>query len=342
VIWQRWRQGARPEQQQQEPRPFEDVLEDAPIMALLIDGRTRVAAANAAARTYFEIDPLELPAGLVEVTREGRLVEILRAGRAENEVRLVHHGSVVASRLAPGPRSGETLMFLLDVTEARRLATVRQEFVANLTHELKTPITSLRLAVESLAGELPPADRTRFVERALRETDQLDGILDNLRQLAEVESGVVPLSRSRLNVRRVIEETLERLRYERPVNMDVPPGLEIEADETKTAQVLANLLDNAARFSPAGSPVDVKAITERGELVISVRDRGAGLSPEHWDRVFERFYKVDPAHSREAGGSGLGLSIARHLVLAQRGRIWTQAAEDGGQVFSFALPLNNA
>ena len=231
-------------------------------------------------------------------------------------------------------------MFLLDVTDVKRLTTVRQEFVANLTHELKTPLTSLRLAVESLALNVDDGERKRFSERALRETDHLAAILDNLRQLAEIESGNVALQRTRFGLRTLVQQTVERMLYDRPVNLDVAAELTVVADETRTAQMLTNLLDNAAKFSPAGSAVDVSAVQTSDDVVVQVRDRGPGLSPEHWDRVFERFYKVDPARSREAGGSGLGLSITRHLVLAQGGRIWTEAAHDGGQVFAFSLPVN--
>jgi two-component system, OmpR family, phosphate regulon sensor histidine kinase PhoR len=341
VIWDRWRRAAKPGADLPPLRPFEDVVEEAPVIALLVDGRMQVLAANAAARAFFSIEADRLPAGLVEVTREGRLVELLRAGQAENEARLVHRGRVVSSRLVPGPRSGETLMFLLDVTELRRLATVRQEFVANLAHELKTPLTALRLAVEGLAGDLPEEARKRLAERAVRETVHLDAILDNLRRLAEIESGAVTLNRSEVDVRRLVEEALDRLQFQRAIDLDIPDDLAVEADPTALAQVLSNLLDNAAKFSPAGAAVEISAENSGSEIVIKVRDHGPGLSPEHWERVFERFYKVDPARSRETGGSGLGLSITRHLVLAQGGRIWTEAAADGGQVFAIALPVNN-
>jgi signal transduction histidine kinase len=161
-----------------------------------------------------------------------------------------------------------------------------------------------------------------------------------LRQLADIESGRTAISRTRFGLRQLVEQALDRLGYDRPVTLDIPEELDVEADREKTAQVLTNVLDNAARFSPPGSAVDVSAAVTGSEVVVKVRDRGPGLSPEHWERVFERFYKVDPARSREAGGSGLGLAISRHLVLAQGGRIWTEASPDGGQVFAFTLPLN--
>jgi signal transduction histidine kinase len=124
----------------------------------------------------------------------------------------------------------------------------------------------------------------------------------------------------------------------------------VTADRTRLAQALDNLLDNAAKYSPPGSPVEVDAQLEAGELRLTVRDHGPGISPEHWPRVFERFYKVDPARSRDGddargdgtratSGSGLGLAITKHLVRAQGGRVWTEAARDGGQVFGIAIPM---
>ncbi len=131
--------------------------------------------------------------------------------------------------------------------------------------------------------------------------------------------------------------------------MRIADGLHVTADRTRLAQALGNLLDNAAKYSPPGSPVEVEAGLDAGELRLTVRDHGPGISPEHWPRVFERFYKVDPARSREENdardgarattGSGLGLAITKHLVRAQGGRVWTEAAREGGQVFGVAIPL---
>ena len=341
MIWDRWRrrlweEGIRPPDP---PRPFEDVLEEAPVIALLIDRDRRVIAANQAARRFFRLEPERLPLGLLEATREGRLAEALRAGRPEVELRLTHCQRSVQVKLVPGPAPGDTLLFLTDVTELRRLETVRQEFVANLSHELRTPLTSLRLTAESLLDDLPEPDRKRFAARALKETDHLAGIVANLRQLAEIEAGHLTVARTRFEVKELIEEAAARLRLDRPLELDIPERLEAVADRSKLAQALDNLLDNAAKFSPPGSPIEVRAGVEAGELRITVRDHGPGISPEHWPRVFERFYKVDPARSRGDTGSGLGLSITKHLVLAQGGRVWTEAARDGGQIFGLAVPV---
>lgn len=307
-------------------------------MTLLLDRDRRVIAANRTARDYFEIDMKRLPASLVEVTLEGKLVDVLRAGRAEGETQLVHRRRNVRTKLVPGPNPGETLMFLLDVTDLRQLERIRQEFVANLVHELKTPITSLRLTAEALEGDPPPADRKRFAGRLVREADLLSKIIDNLRQLAEIESNGLSTEISTFELDELLREVVRRMSSKRKVTIDVPAALIVSTDRTKLAQALGNLIDNAAKFSPPATAIEVAAGAFDGEVRISVRDHGPGISPEHWGRVFERFYKVDRARPREAGGFGLGLAISKHLVQVLGGRIWTEAALDGGQVFTIALP----
>jgi two-component system phosphate regulon sensor histidine kinase PhoR len=320
---------------------FAEVLEDAPVMALLIAAERGVIDANGAAREFFEIDRARLPDSLVEVTLEGRLVELLAEGEPHAETYLVHHRRVVRGTLVPGPRPGQTIMFLTDMTELRRLATVREEFVANLVHELKTPLTSLRLAAESLIGDPAASDRKRFAERAVKEADLVTKIIDNLRQLGEIEARSMSIDLTEFDLAELVAESVTRLKIDRPVNTEIPPDLAITSDRPKLVQALGNLLDNAAKFSPPGTAIDVRAEIAGDEVRLSVRDHGPGISPEHWSRVFERFYKVDRARPREAGGFGLGLAITKHLVQVLRGRIWTETAREGGQVFTIALPRNS-
>ena len=338
LIWDRRRAG---DLIQPEPLPqdsFGEVLENAPIVALLLDIDGRVLRGNKAARDFFGVDESRLPASLVEVTLESRLFEILTSGETSAEANLVHHRRTVQAYLVPGPSAGRTILFLVDITEVRRLATVRQEFVANLVHELKTPITSLRLTAESLLGDPMPKDRRRFAERLVREADLISKIIDNLRQLGDIETGVMAIDVSKFELDELVNDSVARLGLERPISASIPAGLTVETDRAKLVQALDNLLDNAAKFSPPGTAIDIEAVVIGDELVLSVRDRGPGISPEHWSRVFERFYKVDRARPREAGGFGLGLAITKHLVQVLGGRIWTEAAREGGQVFYIALP----
>ena len=308
-------------------------------MAILLDAINRVVGANEAARDFFEIEESRLPASLVEVTLESRLFDVVRLDQPQAEAQLVHHRATVLTQLVAGRREGEKLLFLTDISELRRLSTVRQEFVANLVHELKTPITSLRLTAESLLGDPLPKDRRRFAERLVREADLMSKIIDNLRQLGDIEAGALALDVSEFDLGELILDSVARLGTERTVNTSITPtDLIISTDRPKLAQALGNLLDNAAKFSPPETAIDVNTEVKNGEVVLSVRDRGPGISPEHWSRVFERFYKVDRARPREAGGFGLGLAITKHLVQVLGGRIWTETAREGGQLFYIALP----
>jgi len=357
MIWEHWRRRRRGEDQPLPPPagPIEDLLEEAPVVALLLDPDFHVLAANRAGREFFGLGKDQLPLGLLEATREGRLLEALRSGSSWGELRLSHRRRTVQFKLSPGPRPGDTLMFLDDMTELRRLETVRQEFVANLSHELRNPLTSLRLAVESMQDDpAPPAHALRqFAARALIETDHLADIVANLRELVQIEAGQMALSLTPFDVRQLVTEAAARVLVDRPLELQIPEDLQVTADRSKLAQVLHNLLDNASKFSPLGLPIEVAASMSGGEFRLSVRDHGPGISPEHWTRVFERFYKVDPARpradtqseaaragrARATSGSGLGLAITKHLVLAQGGRVWTEAARDGGQVFGLAIPM---
>jgi two-component system, OmpR family, phosphate regulon sensor histidine kinase PhoR len=338
VIWDRRRADDLERPQRVTHDVFGETLERAPVVAMVLDPDGRVVRANAAARRFFAIDSTRLPASLVEVTLESRLVEIASGGEVEAVANLVHHRRTVDVRTVAGPEPGERLLFIVDITEVRRLATVRQEFVANLVHELKTPITSLRLTAESLLTDPPAKDRHRFAERIVREADLIAKIIDNLRQLGDIETGSIAVSRSTFALDELVHDSITRLGIDRPVNATIPEGLTIESDRAKLVQAFDKLLDNAAKFSPPGTAIDIEAHVTDDEVILSVRDRGPGISPEHWLRVFERFYKVDRARPRESGGFGLGLAITKHLVQVLGGRIWTEAARDGGQVFHIALP----
>ncbi len=338
MIWERWRQNVEGSSPLPAMKPFEDLIEEAPVIAMLIDREQRVVAANDGARRYFEFESTRLPASLVEVTLEGNLVDLLRAGRPEGEAQLVHRRRIVRSKLVPGPRAGDTLMFLTDVTELRQLERVRQEFVANLVHELKTPITSLRLTAESFQGNPSPKDRERFADRLIKEADLINRIIDNLRHLVQLESGALRIETSEFGLADLIEELRPRVGSSHELTADVPESLIVATDRDKLAQALGNLLDNAAKFSPSGMDVEVTAEVVEDAVRITVRDHGPGISPEHWKRVFERFYKVDRARPREAGGFGLGLAITKHLVQAIGGSVWTEAAAEGGQTFTIELP----
>ncbi|HVB77876.1 MAG TPA: HAMP domain-containing sensor histidine kinase [Candidatus Nitrosotalea sp.] len=316
---------------------FPELLEGAPVMALLIDAQVDVIALNQQAADFFGADRTRLPASLLEVTREARLSDFLASEAAEEHLRLVHRPSWVSARRVRAS-GGLRLLYLIDDTRLRQLEVVRSEFVANLSHELKTPLTSLRLAAESLQAELPEQTRQRFAQRVMAECDHLALMVDNLRALAQLEAGARGAGASTFDLAELILETARRLRLDPEPELDLPPAMAVRADRARLGQVLSSLLDNAFKFGRAEVPIEVAARTAGSAVTITVRDRGPGISPEHSGRVFERFYKIDPSRTRGVTGSGLGLSIARHLVLAMDGRIWTEPAPGGGQIFGLELP----
>ncbi len=311
-------------------------------MAFGLDSRLRVLFANRAAREFFDISVDRVPDSLIILTREPALEAAIRhGGEVHAEVQLTHPAATLEVTVVKGINPGEVLAFLTDLSELRQLRRVRQEFVANLSHELRTPITSLRLAIDGLAEQLGDDARERFAERARNEAGHLAAIVDNLRQLAEMEAGKSRLRPVPLDLADLVADVRRRIALKREILIAVEPGLVVHADREKLAQAIANLLDNAAKFSPRGTPVEVRGELIEQEFVVTVRDHGPGIAPEHWDRVFERFYKVDPARPREMPGSGLGLAITKHLVQLMGGRVWTEAAEGGGQLFSMALPVQS-
>src|SRR3984893_9862594 len=255
-MWDR-RRDLRPLEPNLAPRDlFAELLEHAPVMAILLDAENRVVGANEAARDFFEIEQSKLPASLVEVTLESRLFDVVRFDQPQAEAQLVHRRATGLTQLVPGRREGEKLLFLTNITELRRLSTVRQEFVANLVHELKTPITSLRLTAESLLGDPLPKDRHRFAERLVKEADLLSKIIDNLRQLGEIEARTMAVETTEFDLAELVQDSITRLGLARPVNADVPANLNVTSERPKLVQALDHLLDNAAKFSPPGSAID--------------------------------------------------------------------------------------
>ncbi len=236
-------------------------------------------------------------------------------------------------------------MVIRDVTEIRRLEGIRREFVANVSHELRTPLASIKALVETLeAGAIDdPAVATDFLRRVVGEVDRLAALVDDLLDLARLETGRVTLHREPLDPADLLWRAAERLRpqierarlrLEVPVRAELPP---VYADRARIEQVLLNLIHNAIKFTPAGGTITVDAVESGPVLQVTVRDTGVGVSTEELPRVFERFYKADKA--RRSDGTGLGLAIAKHIVQVHGGTIWVESAPGEGASFTFTLPL---
>jgi two-component system, OmpR family, phosphate regulon sensor histidine kinase PhoR len=227
------------------------------------------------------------------------------------------------------------------------LERVRQDFVANVSHEFKTPLTAIQGFAETLlAGALDdPKNNRRFLEIIREHAARLARVTDDLLKLARIEAGKLELEFFPVGLQDLIEgctETtlLKASRKNISFNVELSAGLpSIRGDASLLHDVLQNLLDNAIQYTPSGGHVRVEASAGAHEATVTVSDSGIGIPLADQERIFERFYRVDAARSREAGGTGLGLSIAKHIVEAHGGRLWVESAIGRGSKFSFSIPL---
>ncbi|HXA43795.1 MAG TPA: ATP-binding protein [Candidatus Solibacter sp.] len=315
------------------------------LLWLRVDTSLRVVEASTSALGFFEWP--SLPGSVIAITRspaiEDRARDVLAGQAGPWEVDVANFGSVL--RMS-GMHLGADGVFLHleDITEVRRLEAVRADFVANLAHELRTPVASLSLAAETLAGGLPPQETVTFAARIAEETRYIEGLLRTVSELALLE-GEVKLQISEFNLHTVVLDTWRRVvarQGEGQLADEVPATMWVRADPVRVAEVMQNLLENAHRFSPEGKPVTVGAAGGVDETRIWVVDHGPGIPPNELPRVFERFYKVDRARTRRGDGSGLGLALSKHLVSAHGGRIWAESGDDGGTRVTFTLPSRPA
>ena len=237
------------------------------------------------------------------------------------------------------------LSFNQMTTRLERTETMRRQLIGDVTHELRTPLTGIKGYMEALIDGVLPADAETF-QQVYREADRLQRLVNDLQELSRVEAGAYPLNIRPVSVSSLIDGLNLRLGHqfaEKGVTLvcEVPDHLPpVKADEDRIGQVLLNLAGNALQFTPSEGTVRVTARLQGNEVQLAVADTGIGIPVEHLPQVFTRFYRVDKSRSRARGGSGIGLTIARHLVEAHGGRIWAESAGSGqGSTFTFTLPI---
>jgi PAS domain S-box-containing protein len=232
-----------------------------------------------------------------------------------------------------------------DVTEERALETLRSDFVATASHELRTPMTSISGAARTLLrhGDRLPAQRHNdFLEMIVAESDRLARIVDQILVASRIEAGKIDVTFERCDAtgiaRSVVESAKHRAPPEIELHLDAPESLEVDCDPDRLRQVLGNILDNAIKYSPDGGDVRVRLQGEEDTVRFVVEDEGMGFEPSAAESIFERFHRLDPQQTRGIGGTGLGLYIARELVRRMGGRIWAESERGRGAAFSFELP----
>ena len=335
---------ARARVAEDEAARLRDAVEALPQAVLVYDAAGVEILRN---RRYAEVEGGRHAAALIARAVE----EVVRAGEATRPVTqtLELHGppprtlQVTASPVGrPGRREG-TVVLVDDVSELRRLEAVRRDFVANVSHELRTPVGAMGVLAETLADEEDPGVMRRLAGRITTEAERAGRLIDGLLDLSRIEAGGTP-ARLRVGVAAVVAAAVDRigpLADQRGVELVVTPreaDLEVAGDESQLVSAVANLLSNAVKYSDAGSAVQVETGGRDGWVDVAVRDSGIGIPAKDLERIFERFYRVDRARSRDTGGNGLGLSIVRHVATNHGGDVLVESEEGLGSTFTLRLP----
>lgn len=336
---------------------------------MVLDCRGRVLQVNPALERMFDVRRENIRGHIsTEVLPHPQLTTLIattlknRIGQEEEIVltpgnRCLH----IEASVAGCERESEACVVLVfhDITELRRLEKIRKDFVANVSHELRTPLTSIKGYVEALldGGKDDPAMTTQFLDIILKQSDRLNLILEDLLQLSKIESGQVLFKREPLQLSSLIERavaTLKPLADKKGHNLTtrLAPALPlIDGDEGRLVQVLTNLIDNAVKYTPENGRITVEAqlaqaapgepACEHQMVELAVTDSGIGVPEQDRPRVFERFYRVDKARSRELGGTGLGLAIVKHIAEGHGGQVWVEGNQPQGSRFIVRLPVRH-
>jgi two-component system phosphate regulon sensor histidine kinase PhoR len=325
---------------------------------IAVDDDERIVFANATAGKMlgFSADQVE-GRSFLESVRNHKLYRAIEEARANNasrqlEIKIgIREPRVlnVSLTLLGGDTAPRVILSLHDVTNLRRLETLRRDFVANVSHELKTPLSSIKAYAETLsAGALHDhANNLRFVQQIEEQAERLNDLIMDLMSLAQIESGQKTYNIAPLSVAETVHSCLADYRLTaqakgvRLVANASSEDIVVAADESALFQILDNLVDNAVKYTPTGGTVTVRwrALEAQREGEIEVEDNGIGIAEEHVARLYERFFRVDKARSRELGGTGLGLAIVKHLVQALGGSVHVESRLAQGTRFTIRLPL---
>jgi two-component system sensor histidine kinase SenX3 len=311
---------------------------------VIFDGRGEIVYRNDPAASFLAARHSD---ALVEEAITTMATDALRGRAGERELELFGPPrrvlSVRAVPLESELRPSGVLVVVEDTSERRRLESVRRDFVANISHELKTPVGALALLAETLLDEDDPVVTKRLAERLASEAFRVGNTIDDLLELSrlEIDPG---LATDRVTVAQFVREAADRVRpaaEQRAIDIEVhepSARLAVVGDRRQLVSAVTNLLDNAVKYSEAGSTVEVRARTDGRWVDVTVHDSGIGIPRRDLERIFERFYRVDRARSRDTGGTGLGLAIVRHVASNHRGEVRVESREGVGSTFTLRLP----
>jgi two-component system, OmpR family, phosphate regulon sensor histidine kinase PhoR len=324
---------------------------------LVLDDKGRIRLANQTIERLFGVTADIRGKTVLEAFRLHELQELVNRAFIESHVVGAEIELPVLEKLClqvnaalfldpAGRRQGVVLVFH-DLTRIRQLESTRQEFVANVSHELRTPLSLIKGYCETLidGAKDDPAVALRFLQTIEKHADRLTFLIEDLLTISRLESGQIVLNVQPVElaplVQHLLDERQERVKDKNvTVRNEVPAELFVRADTDRLEQVLLNLVDNAIKYGGSSVSVTVGArMAGEGLVEIHVADNGPGIAPEHRERIFERFYRVDRARSRDQGGTGLGLAIVKHIVQSHGGEVWVKSEPGQGSTFYFTLPL---
>ena len=325
------------------------LLEALPSAVLLFDDGVLVHA-NRAAQRILRLEPGDghQPARLRDEGSDALLHTVEEAGAVGRAVDIeIERDGVILAAQAVELASGETVLVVRDVTRERRLTAIRRDFVMNASHELKTPVAGIQALAESLALALrhDPARGTRMVKRIEQEAARLARLVRDLLDLARLEELESHQEERPVDVVRVVTDQIDRLHatadaHRVEVRSDLSESAVVVATPEDVRSIVANLLENAVRYNRQGGTVTVTVRRHDGQVALEVADTGEGIAPDERERIFERFYRIDKARSRAAGGTGLGLSLVRHAVQRLGGTITLDSEVGVGSTFRVELPVS--
>ena len=321
---------------------------------LLLDNSGRIRLANRALENLFGLNSGIYGKTILEAFRNHQLAEL--AGRLQHERQILGFEiqlSEIESRWfqinasiidSDGKPSGSIFVFH-DLTRLKQLENTRQEFVANVSHELRTPLSMIKGYVETLldGAKDDPEVAGKFLQTIERHADRLTFLIEDLLTISKLESRQIVLNFQPVELFPAVQKVIHDLQLradEKGVKLEnqIPSRLLAEADADRLEQVFWNLIDNAIKYGRADGEVIISASTTEGDRIrISVADDGDGIPADVQERIFERFYRIDRARSRETGGTGLGLAIVKHIVQAHDGKIWIESSVGNGSIFHFTL-----
>lgn len=336
-------------------KSFETIFKSITDGVLIVDPRGYIILANQTFKDILKID--ESPEGkqIIEIIRNIDLLNLFRSatlskGESAEEIVIKKAGKemVIFVRVMPVFDSAGNLSFLIillhDITRLKKLETIRRDFVANVSHELKTPITAIKGYAEALlGGALKETDNAlKFVQIIKNQAERLLALVEDLLMISRIEFGDINIQKEYILVEEVVD-TVFQIFHDKAekkgldLKKEIPSGATIYADRDKIVQILTNLVDNAVKFTEKGE-VTVRFFRENMNSVISVEDTGIGIPAGHLHRLGERFYRVDKARSRQLGGTGLGLAIVKHLVKAHHGDLKIESEQGAGTKVKIIIP----